>query len=335
MNSQLQNNKFNIPYNILDYLKFSLNKYNNHDKGKHKCQNYIEKKFLTHAEILHLKNFFDTFNPQTGDKIEYELSGGNLMRNFVNTHLNIKRNDLERSKHIKGTVSNNTFKKSYTKPMNKVQKPIDVNKSIKNTTRATNYLYEGIMTKQEFSDIVKNMQNNSSNNHHSFMEKQLFNKANKHLENLGYETNNMSDEVRINILKDVVLNKNINITTIVCVINKENKVLLLKRSHDDVWCPSCWGFPGGMVDKGEEPSDACIRELYEEAGIIVPDVEFVMSVNIENKNMELRLYKCYVDNNYVKISHEHSKYGWASITNIEKITKSTPNLLQYVVACMG
>ena len=43
------------------------------------------------------------------------------------------------------------------------------------------------------------------------------------------------------------------------------EVLLIKRGQE----PSrgMWAFPGGFVDYGEDPEDAVIRELEEEAGV--------------------------------------------------------------------
>lgn len=41
------------------------------------------------------------------------------------------------------------------------------------------------------------------------------------------------------------------------------EVLLVKRADDGAWSPVC-----GIVDPGEEPGDAAVREVEEEAGIV-------------------------------------------------------------------
>ena len=45
------------------------------------------------------------------------------------------------------------------------------------------------------------------------------------------------------------------------VIFEDNKILLVKETKD-----GCWTLPGGWVDIGEAPSEACVRETYEESG---------------------------------------------------------------------
>lgn len=54
------------------------------------------------------------------------------------------------------------------------------------------------------------------------------------------------------------------------VLNEENKVLLL----DHVLRPqSGWGIPGGFIDPYEQPLDAIKRELKEETGIELENIE--------------------------------------------------------------
>lgn len=42
---------------------------------------------------------------------------------------------------------------------------------------------------------------------------------------------------------------------------RENEILLVKERED-----GCWTLPGGWVDVGEAPSQAIVREVYEESG---------------------------------------------------------------------
>ena len=52
------------------------------------------------------------------------------------------------------------------------------------------------------------------------------------------------------------------------IVVADSEVLFLKRS-DTTSRPGQWGLPGGGVKKGECPERACIREVEEEAGLVV------------------------------------------------------------------
>lgn len=51
------------------------------------------------------------------------------------------------------------------------------------------------------------------------------------------------------------------------IIDEEDNILLMKRSKEpykDYWC-----LPGGKIEFGETIQQACIREIHEEAGIVI------------------------------------------------------------------
>jgi 8-oxo-dGTP diphosphatase len=52
----------------------------------------------------------------------------------------------------------------------------------------------------------------------------------------------------------------------IAVVVKEGKVLLLRRKQKESGLD--WCFPGGIVEAGETPQDAAMRETEEETGIV-------------------------------------------------------------------
>jgi 8-oxo-dGTP pyrophosphatase MutT (NUDIX family) len=54
------------------------------------------------------------------------------------------------------------------------------------------------------------------------------------------------------------------------IFDSNGKILLLKRSDDATWCLPC-----GLVDAGESPEQAAIREAKEETGLDVKILELV------------------------------------------------------------
>ena len=53
-------------------------------------------------------------------------------------------------------------------------------------------------------------------------------------------------------------------STHAAVTNSAGDLLLCRRSDDDQW-----SLPGGIIEPGEHPADAVVRECHEEAGIMV------------------------------------------------------------------
>jgi len=59
------------------------------------------------------------------------------------------------------------------------------------------------------------------------------------------------------------------------IIEMDGYILLCQRHRDSRRFPLKWEFPGGKVESGEDPVGAIKRELTEELGILVEDLEKV------------------------------------------------------------
>lgn len=115
MNSKLYNKYYNIPENILGHISNKLEEYKDIDcTGKKKANFVLREKKLTYQNLKKYKNFFDSkirgeYGLNSDDEsineqniqYEYELSGGDLMRNFVENTLKKEREKIRKGNHIK------------------------------------------------------------------------------------------------------------------------------------------------------------------------------------------------------------------------------------------
>jgi ADP-ribose pyrophosphatase YjhB (NUDIX family) len=92
---------------------------------------------------------------------------------------------------------------------------------------------------------------------------------------------------------------------------RDGKMLLLKRRGnigDGVWY-----VPGGIVEPGEDPLDAAVRETFEESGLRVESPRLLRVWNYEAQNGIDAFHATYVADSHVgdvTLSDEHSASRW-------------------------
>jgi 8-oxo-dGTP pyrophosphatase MutT (NUDIX family) len=118
-NQELYNKTYKIPPEILKNIEIA--KASNSNENGLKRANYLLKNgAISYQAMKRLKNFFDYFNPQIGDKMQYALAGGNAMRQFIETTLGSDRAGVQMTKNVKQDMTTNP--NSELKPNNPMPK---------------------------------------------------------------------------------------------------------------------------------------------------------------------------------------------------------------------
>ena len=103
------------------------------------------------------------------------------------------------------------------------------------------------------------------------------------------------------------------IKVVAALIEKDNKVLIAKRSTGDPNVMGKWQFPGGKFELDEDEFCAIEREIKEEFELDIKAKKFLINNICEypTKTVDLRLYSCdYIAGNFNL--HDHSEYKWVS-----------------------
>jgi len=115
------------------------------------------------------------------------------------------------------------------------------------------------------------------------------------------------------------------------IVNKDNKILLLKRADGKkIWMPSKWALVGGGIEKGETPQQACEREILEETGLEIK--KFVQSFRIERHADSIEyIFACRYDGDPtdITLNEENTNYGWYDVSEMEYLD-IVPHLIEYI-----
>jgi 8-oxo-dGTP pyrophosphatase MutT (NUDIX family) len=111
------------------------------------------------------------------------------------------------------------------------------------------------------------------------------------------------------------------------VLDADRRVLLGRRADT-----GNWGLPGGIIDPGEEPADAAVREIYEETGVIaVPESLVAVSVSgvVTYPNGDVVqylevLFRCRATAGTARVNDSESvEVGWHALDNLPDLDART------------
>lgn len=101
------------------------------------------------------------------------------------------------------------------------------------------------------------------------------------------------------------------------VVDKDGKILALRRDPNDVRRPNCWDFPGGNYEEGESIDQCMKREIKEETSLIAKSVRSIYVS--DNNGIKMKKFMviaiCQVCTDWegeVKLSSEHVEYRWVT-----------------------
>lgn len=104
------------------------------------------------------------------------------------------------------------------------------------------------------------------------------------------------------------------------ILDKDDRILLEKRSLDMISYPGFWGIPGGWMEWGETVEDALKREVKEELGINIKVIRF-LGKYYDTNNLPIKRYSrialphlCEIINGEPTVNQpeEVSEIGWFS-----------------------
>jgi 8-oxo-dGTP diphosphatase len=109
------------------------------------------------------------------------------------------------------------------------------------------------------------------------------------------------------------------IKVVAALIEKDNKVLIAKRSTGDPNVFGKWEFPGGKVEPDEKEEIAIEREIKEEFELNIKAKNFLINNICEypTKTVDLRLYLCQYLSGEFNL-HDHSEYKFVNKDDLLK-----------------
>ena len=119
--------------------------------------------------------------------------------------------------------------------------------------------------------------------------------------------------------------KKIGVSQKAIIFNREGKILVLRRSGTALSNPGKWDFPGGDLEFGEDAIGGIIREIREETGLEVKNLNLFDVESHINKEGDFWVTIAYIAkavSDKVILSCEHDEFKWLTAEDFLKLESS-------------
>lgn len=119
------------------------------------------------------------------------------------------------------------------------------------------------------------------------------------------------------------------IIAVALIRDHEGKLLILRMSKRKGVFPGKWGLVGGEIEKGELIDEALRREVREEVGLMIEDIEPFWFFDDEREKlsedgttesvyMVYLLFDCLARSGEIRLNDEWERYEWVSAKELSK-----------------
>lgn len=120
----------------------------------------------------------------------------------------------------------------------------------------------------------------------------------------------------------------INVSIKAVVYKDDGRVLALRRTKTAPTRPLQWDLPGGILDYGEDTMAGIIREINEEAGLVIKDVKLLDVISAFDDKDEFWVtigYSAHTTSDTVQLSYEHDRFQWVTPAEFGQLRASPRN----------
>lgn len=114
----------------------------------------------------------------------------------------------------------------------------------------------------------------------------------------------------------------------------QGKALVVQRAAEDNFLPGYWEQVGGKVDSGETQEEALIREVQEEAGIVIKPLHSYYQFEYTHRDGRRICEYAYlcevVGEPIVQLSSEHQNYQWVTTKELYGIQPMSDTMREVI-----
>ena len=136
-------------------------------------------------------------------------------------------------------------------------------------------------------------------------------------------------------------NGELQLVTDIWIINNNSQILIQKRSKDKEISPNTWATHGGCVATNETSLNGCIREAYEEIGILLNSKDIQLLTRSTSDSLIMDSYIVLQEFNIslaVLQVEEVSDVKWVSLNELKDMVKKKqffnylelPNVIKFI-----